>query len=380
MEKPLLAAAKQFPVIALTGPRQTGKSTLLKKIFPNHKYVTLDNPIQRAAAQQDAAMFLESIGAPVIIDEVQYAPNILPYIKMAVDADRSKNGRFLLTGSQIFPLMAGISESLAGRVALFELLGFAWEELAGAKKNSVPQCFKQIYKGFYPDPCVHNVSVQDYYGGYLSTYLERDIRQIKSVHDNAVFQSFLQLLATRAGGLLNLSEISKECGISHTTARNWLSLLESTRIVYLLKPYFRNMTKRVVKAPKLYFTDTGLLAYLLKYQDAATLAAGPMAGAFFENMVIMEALKRKFNHRRIYELYFYRDSNKNEVDLMLDMGQRFVLAEIKLSKSPRPDMAQTFSRLPEEFASSQSYVLSFCEDEIGLAKNVKAMPWWKFAV
>jgi len=380
LEKPLLSIAKQFPVIVLTGPRQTGKSTLLKKVFPKYNYVSLDNLAQRTEARRDPSLFLENIGAPVIIDEIQYAPDLLSYIKMTVDADRGKNGQFILTGSQMFPLMAGVSESLAGRVALFELLGLSWEELAHVKRDSVVQCFKQIYQGFYPYLCTHeNVSLNEYYGGYLTTYLERDIRQIRSVHDTSMFHIFLQMLATRAGNLLNLAEISKECGISHATARNWLSLLETTRVVYLLRPYFRNMSKRLVKSPKLYFTDTGLLAHILKYQDAQTLATGPMAGAFFENMVVIEMLKRKFNHRRLYEMYFYRDSNKNEVDLLLDLGQqRFALAEIKMTKNPRPDMAQVFSRLPKELETAERYVLSFSEDKINLSKDVKAIPWWEF--
>lgn len=378
IEKPIIKAAGQFPVIVLTGPRQTGKSTLLKTLFPRYAYVTLDNPSHRAAARQDPALFLENLGAPVIIDEIQYAPGLLPYIKMAVDAERSKKGRYILTGSQIFPLMAGISESLAGRAALFELLGFSYEELKPSPAETAKDCFKRIYKGFYPDPCVHKIPPQEYYASYLSTYLERDIRQIKSVHDISMFQSFLQLLAARAGALLNLSEISKECGISQPTARSWLSLLESTRIVYLLKPYFRNITKRVVKTPKLYFTDTGLLAHLLKYPDAGTLMAGPMAGAFFENLVIVEVLKKKFNRRRLFEPYFYRDSNKKEVDLVLDLGQRFIMAEIKMGMRLRPELANTFRALPAPFNSAESCVVSFAKENLALTSNVRAMEWKAF--
>ncbi len=303
---------------------------------------------------------------------------ILSYIEIAVDNNRDKQGQFILTGSQIFPLMAGISESLAGRAALFELLGFSWEELENKPSDAVKACFQQIYTGFYPDPCVHKAPIQEYYGSYLSTYLERDIRQIKSVHDLALFQAFMRLLAARAGSLLNLSEVAKECGITQPTARNWLSLLESTRIVYLLRPYFRNITKRVVKTPKLYFTDTGLLAYLLKYQDPATLLAGPMAGAFFENMAIIEVLKQKFNHRLLFEPYFYRDSNKNEIDLVLDMGQKLVLVEIKMSKHLRPDHFRIFSKLPESLRASEAYVLSFTKEKIPLAKNILAFHWKDF--
>lgn len=367
--------ARQFPAIAVTGPRQTGKSTLLKTLFPKYAYVTLDNPEIRLAAKQDPGLFVENLSLPVILDEIQYAPELLPYVKIAIDRDRGKNGRFLLTGSQMFPLMAGLSESLAGRIALFELLGFSWEELPFAPKTA-KECYAQMFRGFYPVPAIKRAETQAYYASYIATYLERDIRQIQNVADIAAFQSFLQLLAARAGQLLNLVEIAKECGISPQTARRWLSLLETTRIVYLLRPYFRNMTKRVVKTPKLYFTDTGLLAYLLKYPSAETIMAGPQSGAFFENMIIIEALKRKFNYGLGYELFFYQDSNRNETDLLLDFGRRFVLAEIKSTKNITARLADFVKHVP--FKDRPAYVVSFSEHELALAPGVKAIPWQRF--
>ncbi|HOX23535.1 MAG TPA: ATP-binding protein [Elusimicrobiales bacterium] len=375
IEKRIKRIAKQFPAIAITGPRQTGKSTLLKTLFPKHAYITLDDPEVRLSAKRDPGLFVENLNLPVILDEIQYAPELLPYIKIIIDRDRSKNGRFLLTGSQMFPLMAGLSESLAGRIALFELLGFTWGELPSIPKTA-KECYARMSRGFYPVPAVQRVETQAYYASYITTYLERDIRQIQNVPDIATFQSFLQLLAARAGQLLNLAEVAKECGISPQTAKRWLSLLETTRIVYMLRPYFRNMTKRLVKTPKLYFTDTGLLAYLLKYPSAETIMAGPQSGAFFENMVIIEALKQKFNYGLQYEMYFYQDSNRNETDLLLDFGQRFVLVEIKSTKNITSKLADFVRHVP--FKDRPAYVVSFSEHELGLTRDVKAIPWQNF--
>ena len=363
IEGRLQRSASQFPVLVLTGPRQSGKSTLLQKIFPRHEYSTMDDPFKRNLAKTDPLAFLENLGESAIIDEIQYAPDLLPYVKMAVDRDRGRNGRFLLTGSQIFPLMSGISESLAGRAALHELLGFSYAELGErAKAVSVSDCFELLFHGFFPEPAVHGANTNDFYRSYLQTYLERDIRQIRSVQDLHLFQNFLELLAARVGGILKLSEVAKECGISHTTAGKWLSLLETTRIVYLLRPFFRNLSKRVIKSPKLYFTDTGLLAFLLKYPDARTLLAGPAAGAFFENFVVIEVLKHKFNHGGLFELYFYRDSNQNEIDLVLDFGRQLKLMEIKLAKTLRREFFMAMRKTASIFKNNRSYLISMSSE------------------
>jgi len=375
IEPELKKAVRQFPVLVLTGPRQTGKSTLLKHLFKKYKYLTFDDPSLRYSAKKDPGLFIENLGLPVILDEIQYAPELLPYIKIAVDQTGQRKGQFILTGSQIFPLMAGISESLAGRAVLFELLGFSWEELKKIPEKA-SDCYSRMQRGFYPVPALRKIDARNYYGSYIAAYLERDIRQVQNVHDMVLFQKFLQLTSARAGNILNLNEIGKECGITFTTARRWLSLLESTRIVYLLRPYYRNVSKRVVKSPKLYFTDTGLLAYLLKYGNKDTLMAGPQAGAFFENMVIAEVLKRKFNHNLRYELYFYRDTNGNEADMVLDYGDKIVIAEIKSAKTITPKFADFAGRIP--IRKSQAYLLSFYNQELNLTGNVKAVPWWKF--
>jgi predicted AAA+ superfamily ATPase len=377
IEPRLRQAARHFPILVVTGPRQTGKTTLLTHLFPKHRYITFDNRTLRQAAKRDPAAFLEDIERePVLLDEIQYVPELLPYLKIAVDKDRNQNGRFLLTGSQVFPLMAGITESLAGRAGFFELLGFSWKEIGATLPVSRKGCFQGIFRGFYPDPAVHHVPSGDYYGSYLTSYLERDVRQVRSVHDLSQFQAFLELLAARAGSLLNLNDLCRDAGVSHGTARGWISILETTRIVYLLHPYFRNVTKRVVKHPKIYFTDTGLLAHLLKYQDPATLGAGPAAGAFFENMVVIEFLKRKFNYGETFELYFYRDSNGNEIDLVLDTGSTKILVEIKSTKNPSSALADVFDRA-KGLGSHAAYVASFLEETVRLKPSVKAIPWWR---
>ncbi|MFP4472395.1 MAG: ATP-binding protein [Candidatus Omnitrophota bacterium] len=380
LEQELLERAGEFPVLVLTGPRQTGKSTLLKRLFHGHQYVSLDDPLIRKQAADDPHVFLENYTPPVLVDEIQYAPQLLPYIKTLVDQDRGKNGAYILTGSQMFPLMQGISESLAGRAALFELLGFSLAELSPVKKmRTVRGCYELIFQGAFPEVCVHHADVDTFYNSYIQTYLERDVRQIRAVHDLNVFQNFLELLAARCGSLLNLNEISKECGVSAATARNWLSILEISRVIYLLRPYHKNISKRVVKSPKVYFTDTGLLSYILRYPDAATLQKGPLSGQVFENFIVMEMLKHKFNYNKRYELYFYRDSNHNEADMIIDMGYKNILVEIKQTKTLQERHWKQAAKIADELDIEERFVVSNCSDNIQLSHRVRNVPWWSIA-
>jgi predicted AAA+ superfamily ATPase len=383
IEKELLRLKGQFPVILLTGPRQTGKSTLLARLFPRYQYLSFDDSSLRLAAKRDPALFVETLRKPVIIDEIQYAPEILPYIKIDIDRKR-ENGRFMLTGSQIFNLMAGLSESLAGRTALFELLPFSFEELESAQKRKSPRgrmpwysplgCYRQILRGFYPVPNTEHTDTSAFYGAYLSLYIERDLRQIQNIKDITAFETFLQILAGRAGGLLNISDLARDCGLSHATAKNWLSILESSRIIYLLRPWSRNVSKRLVKSPKLYFTDTGLLCYLLKYPNAETLLAGPASGAVFENMIVMEFLKNKLNRGLRGDLYFYRDSNGVEIDLLIDEGASVSLWEIKAAKTIKAEMAKPLGQAP--FKDAKKHILSLYETPLPVSPGVQALPWW----
>ena len=375
IEPLLLKAAKQFPAIVLTGPRQTGKSTLLQHIFPDHHYVTLDDPVVRKICMDDPAIFLETTPAPCVIDEVQYVPDILFHIKIQIDKKRDLSGQYILTGSQIFPLMKGLTESLAGRIAIFELQGLSLDELPEKDRN-IPDFFKRIFTGTYPDPLIHKVDRSLFYSSYIQTYLERDIRQIQNVQDLSQFHNFLELLAGRAGNLLNLSEISKELGISQPTVKRWLSLLENTRIIYLLRPYFKNLNKRIVKSPKLYFMDTGLLSYLLKYPDSITLSSGPANGAVLENYLLSEVIKKKINNNISAELFFYRDSNKNEIDLIIDRGYKQTLCEIKLNKNISKRHYGHLVKLQNLFSNPELLIISAYEKEIQFTKEVKNLPLW----
>ncbi len=380
IEPKILEAAKQFPVLAVTGPRQSGKSTMLRQIFPKRHYVTFDDMEIRKRAQEDPALFINSFEVPVIIDEVQYVPEILPYIKINVDNYRTQmkseevNGKFILTGSQVFNVMHGLTETLAGRIAIFELLPFSFEEL-GFKPHDPRDLYKQLRKGFYPVPNTQEVNF--FYGSYLSTYIERDVRKVQNIKDISQFQSFMKVLAGRAANILNVQEISKELGIAHATAKNWLSILESSRIVYLLRPYFRNVSKRVVKSPKLYFVDSGLMAYLLGYQTEATLLNGPASGAIFENMIVVETLKKIFNHQSSEEMYFYRDSNGMEADLVINDKERFSLYEIKANLALQNKAAKQLMKIPLEPVDERA-VLSMRKDKIMLSQDVAQKPWWDF--
>jgi predicted AAA+ superfamily ATPase len=384
LEKEMKKITSQFPVALLTGPRQTGKSTMLAHLFPRYSYVTFDDSSQRLSAKNDPAAFVGSLRLPVIIDEVQYVPEILPFIKIHVDKNR-KNGVFILTGSQVFNVMAGVSESLAGRAALFELFPFSFKELerkgnTDLEPRDISGCFKQILRGFYPVPNTEKTDIKAFYGAYLSLYIERDVRQIQNIKDISAFEGFLQILAGRAGNLLNIADVAQNCGLSQATCKTWLSILENSRIIYLLRPWFRNTAKRLIKSPKIYFADTGLLTYLLKYPDAQTLQAGPAMGSIFENMIIMEFLKKKINKRLNSDLYFYRDSNGVEVDLVIDEGLSFSLYEIKASKTLRPDMTRSLKLVDGVFGKSakiKKYLLSFHENRLPLDGKVTALPWWE---
>ncbi len=366
-------AANHFPVVVVSGVRQAGKSTLLRHMFGDYNYLTLDDPVSRRSAQDDPGLLLDSIARPLIIDEVQYAPEVLPYIKMEIDADRHRGGQFLLTGGQTFPLMQGLGETLAGRAALFELLGMSLSEVP-VDNSSARVVFERIFTGSYPDPLLHRVDSRTFYSSYVQTYVERDIRQVENVRDAMQFHSFLEVLASRVGGLLNLSSLGAEVGVSHTTARRWLSLLENSRVVYLLRPYHANLRKRLTRSPKLYFLDTGLLTYLLRYPDSRTLAAGPQAGAVFENFVVTEILKEKVHRNATFELYFYRDRDGLEADLVLDFGNRLLVGEIKLARTVTRRHWSALERLGGHFPEAKRVLISCYERPAPLTSGIRNVP------
>ena len=319
--------AKGFPILAITGPRQSGKTTLAKSAFPNKPYVSLENPQEREFAQSDPNGFLRRFNDGAVLDEVQPCPSLLSWLQGLVDA-RGRMGDFVLTGSAQFDLISGITQSLAGRVGRVELLPLTAAELAGAGK--LPKTLDDLlFSGSYPALFDRQVSPSDWFANYVASYLERDVRQLLAIRDLAVFQRFVKMCAARSGQLLNLSALGADCGISSVTAREWLSVLEASYLVMRLQPYHRNFGKRLVKTPKLYFLDVGLMAWLLGVQDARGLATHASRGALFETFVLSELVKRRFNAGRAADLYFWRDHVGHEVDVVYEGSEGLQAVEVK---------------------------------------------------
>lgn len=376
LEKALKEALQQFPVVLITGPRQAGKSTFLQHCLKEYTYITFDDILVRNLAESDPILFLKTYTPPLIIDEIQYVPSLLSHIKMIVDADRRNYGQYVLTGSQIFPLMKGVSESLAGRIAVFHLFPLSWKELHSSNQLDERAFLEQILKGFYPEFQVQpKLNPKFWHSAYLSTYLERDIRLIRNIQDLGQFQQFLVLIAARAGQLLNLSEVGKECGISQTTAKDWLTLLQATSIVYLVEPYARNVTKRVVKSPKLFFVDTGLLCYLLRIETIDQLVHSPFRGHVFENMVIMEIVKNFAGKGERAPCYFYRTSSGTEIDLLLDHGDHFSAYEIKFTATPSKEMVKSLIQFKSEYPVKHAAIVTLCPKRVPLAHGIASEHW-----
>lgn len=323
-------AAQQYPVVTVTGPRQSGKTTLCKTSFPNHGYVSLENPENRAFALEDPKGFLRQYTAPIILDEIQNTPDIVSYIQGIVD-ETKENGRYILTGSQNFALTHTVTQSLAGRTAVFKLLPFTISEISDQLKSKSLDDI--LLTGFYPRIHDQNLEPQQALSFYVETYLERDIRSLSYIKDLALFQKFLKICAGRCGQLLNLSSIGNEIGISHTTAREWLSLLEASYIVFLLQPYHKNYNKRITKAPKLYFYDVGLAAYLLGIKTAEQMERDPLRGNLFENLVIAEVTKEAYHQGELPQVAFFRDKHGNEIDLIIEHREGLVAIEIKSAET-----------------------------------------------
>ncbi len=322
-----LTLAHGFPILALTGPRQSGKTTLARSLFQDKAYVTLEDPEEREFANRDPRGFLARFDDGAIIDEAQYCGALFSYLQGIVDS-RRRMGEFILTGSQQFGLLSGISQSLAGRVGLIQLLPFSMAELNQA--GVLPQNLDEdMWRGGYPPLHDRPLSPERWFPNYVATYLERDVRQLLAVRDLALFQRFLKLCAARSGQLLNLSALATDCGISHVTARQWLSVLEASYVVLLLQPFHRNFGKRLVKTPKLYFLDTGLAAWLLGVRDADGLNIHAQRGALFETLVVAEFVKQCFNAGQPADLYFWRDNVGHEVDMLFEAGVRLQAVEIK---------------------------------------------------
>jgi hypothetical protein len=345
-------AAKQYPVITLTGPRQSGKTTLIRVMFPEMQYFSLEDPELRHLAGEDPRGFLAQFQEKgVILDEVQRTPDLFSYIQTRVD-EVDRPGQFILSGSQNFLLMKNISQTLAGRCAIFHLLPFSVNELRllphpvmediGQKILSTPEpengnLFDFLYTGFYPRIHDKKLDAQEWLKNYTQTYLERDVRDLINIGDIESFRRFMGLCAGRVGQLLNLSSLASDCGITHTTAKRWLSVLETGFIVTLLRPHYQNFNKRLVKSPKLYFIDTGLLCYLLRIRNPEDLFLHASRGAIFENYVVAELLKDRLHAGLEPDLYFWRDSAGHELDIIIDLGSRLIPIEIKSSHTIAKD-------------------------------------------
>ena len=335
--KKILEYYKQYPIISLIGPRQSGKTTLAQNIFPKKPYVNLEDIENREFALSDPKGFLAQYENGVIIDEVQRVPELMPYIQVASDK-KKKNGLYVLTGSQNFLLMEKISQSLAGRVAIFKLLPFSMRELSLAKiKFNRNEIDNLLFKGFYPKLFDQKIDIAGYYMNYIQTYVERDVRLIKNISNLSLFKRFLNLCAARTGQLLNISSLAEDCGINHKTAQSWLSILEASFIIYLLRPHYKNYNKRVIKMPKIYFYDTGLLCSLLGLTDKKQLQDHYLKGNIFESFVISEFIKHKYNQGAEPNLYFWRNKAGNEVDLLIEMADKLIPIEIKSGQTITSD-------------------------------------------
>lgn len=351
----LLQLATQYPVITITGPRQSGKTTLTRRLFADKPYVTLEDPDTRRFATEDPRGFLMQFAQGAILDEIQRAPELTSYLQGMVDAD-AKPGRFVLTGSHQFELMSQVSQSLAGRTAVLRLLPFTLAEVHRLRGGMAsPDLAQTLLTGFYPRIHDQSLDPSQALADYFATYVQRDLRQLAAVQDLQRFERFVRLCAGRTGQLLNLSSLGNDAGVTHSTARAWIDLLQSSYIVHLLPPWFANTGKRLVKASKLYFHDVGLACWLLGLRSAEQVARDPLWGSLFENFVIMEAMKDRLNAGATAEMYFYRDSEGNEVDLLIPVGTQMHAIEIKAGATINPDYfkgLKTFAaHQPAVFAS-----------------------------
>lgn len=366
LEEKIISLSKEYSCILITGPRQVGKTTILRQLMDDKReYVTLDDMDERSLAKHDPAMFLQIHSTPIMIDEVQYAPELFSYIKMEID-NGAAPGTYWLTGSQAFKLMESAQESLAGRVAILHMSGLSQHEIYGSgnctpftleldalknrEKSNIPadiaEIYDRIWKGSMPGLAGGKFSDRDvFYSGYLQTYIDRDVKDQVQLADSLLFRDFVRAAACRAGQMLNVHDIAQDVGVSDDTAKRWLQVLEKSDVIFFLHPYSNNLLKRTVKTPKMYFFDTGLVAYLTRYSSPEILANGAINGAILENFVVSELLKSYQNNAKECLLWYYRDSNSNEIDMVIESDGMLHPLEIKRSVNPGSELISAFKLL-----------------------------------
>ncbi|MDM8007821.1 MAG: ATP-binding protein [Phycisphaerae bacterium] len=395
----LRAAARKYPVVTLTGPRQSGKTTLARAAFPGHEYVSLEDPGHRSFALEDPRGFLARFKSKVILDEVQRVPDLFSYIQGVVD-ERDRAGQFILTGSQNFLLLQKVTQSLAGRCSVLHLLPFSRSELTGSPRSDptrlgrVPRggrriarrtrveasLFEMMLTGFYPRIHDKQLDPQEWLANYYQTYLERDARDLLNVGDINTFGRFVRLCAGRSGQVLELSGLASDAGVSHTTARRWLSVLEASFVVFLLRPYHRNFNKRIIKSPKLYFVDTGLLCYLLRIRNPEELSFHAGRGPVFETWVVSEVLKLFHNRGQVPDVYFWRDSNGREVDLLIDLPGNLMVVEVKSGQTVASDFLKDLKQWKALTGCPDARaVLVYGGDESYTRQDVSMISWKDWA-
>lgn len=356
-EKTLKELARSYPAVVVSGPRQSGKTTLTQTVFPDKPYVSLEDPDMREFAHTDPRGFLSQYPKGAILDEVQRCPDLFSYLQTRLDADKVM-GQFILTGSQQFGLISGVSQSLAGRTAKISLLPFTLHELQLA--GQAPQKLEELlFKGLYPPIYDRQLKASIWHANYIDTYVERDVRQLINVRDLSTFQRFVRMCAARTGQILNLSDLAGDCGITHNTAKSWISVLEASYIIHLLQPHHKNFNKRLIKSPKLYFYDTGLAAWLLNIQTPEQLAIHPARGQLFETWVISELIKYRYHQALASNLYFWRDHKGHEVDVLIERADKLLPIEIKSGQTVARDFFDSlkkFQNIADESSGQGSLI------------------------
>ncbi|WP_427838767.1 ATP-binding protein [Actinobacillus pleuropneumoniae] len=397
--KPLIEALiKQFPAVLVTGPRQVGKSTLLQHISEDYQYVTFDDPMLLSMTKNDPSLFMLNYSGKLILDEVQYVPELFSSLKLAMDKQKT-SGLYLLSGSQAFHLMQNVTESLAGRVAVLKLQGFSLREiqqldfslpfipnqdyLSAREKvaQSIENIWTIIHQGYMPRLYEQETNWEIYYASYVSTYIERDVRSLTNVSSITDFTCFMVAIAARSGELLNYSNVAQEVGVSVDTIKRWTTILETSGIIYLLKPYSNNHLKRAIKTPKVYMLDTGLMAWLTKWLTPETISKGAKNGQFFETFVVSEIIKSFYNKGIEPPIYFYRDTNQKEIDLLIEYDRTLYPVEIKTSASPGKKMVKAFGILKDNLPESEitigtGVIINQYPQRLWLAEDLVALPVW----